>query len=277
MFFYIKYKYKGEYILYKLIAFDIDGTILPHGDVELSPEILKMFEDLKKAGYVTAFVTGREFITINKMIDTPNVDYFLGANGTFIYDMKKKETLWEKVVPFYEYKNLEKYCEENNINLSVITQHSVFFRDKGSYQGNWFWDQFYDLIKPLDDDKIQKEDIHQITVRTTDTDEQKQVLEFVKTLSEIEVNTTWPQGMFVGPTGVNKASGLKRLGDRINIKLEEMVAFGDGSNDFEMLKEVGYGVAMEIADDDLKAVANDTCGKAADFGPLNKLKEMKIL
>ncbi len=44
--------------------------------------------------------------------------------------------------------------------------------------------------------------------------------------------------MFVGPMGVNKASGLERLGDRINIKLEEMVAFGDGSNDFEMLKEV---------------------------------------
>ncbi len=263
--------------MYKLIAFDIDGTILPHGNTELAPEILKMFEDLKEAGYVVAFVTGREFITIDKMIETPNVDYFLGANGTFIYDMKKRETIWEKVVPFYEYKILEQYCEKQNINLSVITKNSVFFKDKGSYQGNWFWDQFYDLIKPLDDEKIKQEDIHQVTVRTNDEEEQKQVLEFVKTLTQIEVNTTWPQGMFVGPTGVNKASGLLRLGNMLNIKLEEMVAFGDGSNDIAMIKEVGYGVAMEIATDELKALADDICGKAADFGTLNKLKEMKII
>ncbi len=263
--------------MHKLIAFDIDGTILPHGDIELAPEILKMFEDLKKAGYKTAFVTGREFITINKMIDTPNIDYFLGANGTFIYDMKKKETIWEQVVPFSEYKVLKSYCEENNINLSVITQNSVFFRDKGSYQGNWFWDQFYDLIKPLNDEEVEKEDIHQITVRTTNVEEQQSVLEFVKTLTQIEVNTTWPQGMFVGPMGVNKASGLERLCKVLNIKMEEIVAFGDGANDFEMLKEVGYGVAMEIANEELKAVANDTCGKAADFATITKLKEMGIL
>ncbi|TCG10596.1 YcsE-related riboflavin metabolism phosphatase [Mycoplasma todarodis] len=263
--------------MYKLIAFDIDGTILPHGDIELAPEILKMFEELKKAGYITAFVTGREFITINKMINTPNVDYFLGANGTFIYDMKKKETLWEQVVPFSEYKVLKKYCEDNNINLSVITQNSVFFRDKGSYQGNWFWDQFYNLIKPLVDEDVEKEDIHQITVRTADVEEQQKVLDFVKTLTQIEVNTTWPQGMFVGPMGVNKATGLKRLGKMINVDMSEIVAFGDGNNDKEMLAEVGYGVAMEIANDELKAIAKDTCGKAADFATITKLKEMKIL
>ncbi len=263
--------------MYKLIAFDIDGTILPHGDTELSTEILKMFKDLKKAGYITAFVTGREFITINKMIDTPNVDYFIGANGTFIYDMKNKKTLWEQVVSFSDYKLLKKYCENNNINLSVITQNSVFFRDKGSYQGNWFWDQFYDLIKPLNDEDVEKEDIHQITVRTANVEEQKNVLKYVKTLTEIEVNTTWPQGMFVGPMGVNKASGLERLCKMLNIKMEEIVAFGDGANDFEMLKEVGCGIAMEIASDELKSIANDTCGKAADFATINKLKEMKII
>ncbi len=263
--------------MYKLVAFDIDGTILPNGHKELSPEVLKMFEKLKKAGYIVAYATGRETITIDKMIDTPNVDYFLGANGTFIYDMKKKETLWETNVKYEDYKPLEEFCELHNINLSVITQHSVYFKNKDQYKENWFWGQFYDLIKPLNDPSMKDENIQQITIRTSNSDEKDMVHEFVKNVDNLTINTIWDTGMFLGAKGVNKATGLERLGKMLNIKLSEMIAFGDGQNDHEMLKEVGMGIAMEKSSDKLKALANDICEKVEDFGTIKKLEEMNII
>lgn len=46
---------------------------------------------------------------------------------------------------------------------------------------------------------------------------------------------------------VNKATGLQYLSEKLNIKPEEMCAFGDGGNDLEMLRYVGHGVAMKNA------------------------------
>lgn len=56
---------------------------------------------------------------------------------------------------------------------------------------------------------------------------------------------------------VNKAEGLKILCERLSILPEEVVAFGDEDNDFEMIQFAGCGVAMGNAIDALKAQAND--------------------
>ncbi len=263
--------------MYKLIAFDIDGTILPYGNKELAPEILNMFNDLKKAGFKTAFVTARTFVRIGKMIDTPNIDYFIGANGTFVYDMKMKDNLFEHKVPFSKYKIIKEYCEKNDISFNVSTPNSVYFNDLSISKNNIYWEPYLNSIKKLDNKLIKDQGIHQIAIKTLDESQQEGVIRFIKSIPGVEINTIWSGEIFIGPTGTNKAFGLKKLSELINIKLKEIIAFGDGVNDFEMLKEVGYGIAMETASEELKAIANDTCGKVADFATLSKLKEMKII
>ena len=53
---------------------------------------------------------------------------------------------------------------------------------------------------------------------------------------------------------------MVRLGERLGIRREEIMAFGDGSNDLKMLKEVGTGVAMENAKDEVKEAADYIAG-----------------
>eukprot|EP00041_Stephanoeca_diplocostata_P038243 m.1488699 g.1488699 ORF g.1488699 m.1488699 type:complete len:131 (+) comp25188_c1_seq1:452-844(+) len=57
------------------------------------------------------------------------------------------------------------------------------------------------------------------------------------------------------PPAMNKSSGLRWVATHLGIDMAECVAFGDNSNDFEMLRDAGYGVAMHNARDDVKAVA----------------------
>jgi HAD superfamily hydrolase (TIGR01484 family) len=122
--------------MFKLVALDIDGTILVEGEKSLSPKIIELLARLKAKNIVTAFCTGRDFITIGTMLETPNVDYFIGANGTFVYDLKNKKMLYEDAIKYKNYKILEDFCHKNNINISVVSRNSVFFDDKSKMEDN---------------------------------------------------------------------------------------------------------------------------------------------
>ena len=58
--------------------------------------------------------------------------------------------------------------------------------------------------------------------------------------------------LVINPKGVNKANTLKELGRIENISLDEIISFGDGLNDLEVIDGVGLGVAMGNALDEIK-------------------------
>ncbi|MCF0111920.1 MAG: HAD hydrolase family protein, partial [Erysipelotrichaceae bacterium] len=55
----------------------------------------------------------------------------------------------------------------------------------------------------------------------------------------------------------NKGFGLLKVCELLDIKPENVMAFGDTSNDNEMLKEAGYAVCMCNGTDDTKALADE--------------------
>jgi Cof subfamily protein (haloacid dehalogenase superfamily) len=62
----------------------------------------------------------------------------------------------------------------------------------------------------------------------------------------------------IAPKPISKATGLKKiLGQGYTIGLDEVIAFGDGYNDIDLLQQVGWGVAVENAFPEVKAVANE--------------------
>lgn len=71
----------------------------------------------------------------------------------------------------------------------------------------------------------------------------------------------------LAPKAISKASALELvLKEKYNISLSEVVAFGDNYNDIEMLREVGLGIAVDNAHDEVKAVADEVTLKNTDDG-----------
>ena len=58
------------------------------------------------------------------------------------------------------------------------------------------------------------------------------------------------------PKNVNKASAIKKITEKLNLNMDQVMAFGDAQNDIEMLKQVKIGVAMENAMDEVKKVSD---------------------
>ena len=65
----------------------------------------------------------------------------------------------------------------------------------------------------------------------------------------------------VSSKNVSKYAAIKKLADLLNIKNDEIVAFGDSPNDLDMIKNCGFGVSMKNALDEVKKVSDATTVK----------------
>ncbi|VEU59464.1 YcsE-related riboflavin metabolism phosphatase [Mesomycoplasma neurolyticum] len=263
---------------YKLIVFDIDGTLLPFGVESLSAKTKKMVHELKEKGYVVVFATGREFVTIGTLLDDIPVDYFIGANGAFIYDLNKKEVVFENKIILSEFQTLSNFLEKFNCEYSVMTDKWGYFSD-GHDLDTWFLSPHKENFKNLCELTCDEEPLHLVTIRANDKSFKNTVQEFIdKNNLNMEINAQWSKGFFIGPKNTNKATGLKKLYKFTKITLDEMIAFGDSSNDVEMLSEVGYSVALAGGWSYLKTIAKDVTTKTVEEdGVYYKLKELGIL
>ena len=75
------------------------------------------------------------------------------------------------------------------------------------------------------------------------------------------------------PFGTNKAKGIRKFQEILDIRPEECLTFGDEYNDIEMLKSVPYGVAMQHAKEGVRAAANYQTARVEDI--LEKLIDAK--
>ena len=80
------------------------------------------------------------------------------------------------------------------------------------------------------------------------------------------VTTSLPTLLEIGHHGVSKGTGLRFLADTLGIDPADVVAFGDGENDLELLEAAGYGIAIEGGHPLLLTVADATCAGPAEEG-----------
>ena len=58
---------------------------------------------------------------------------------------------------------------------------------------------------------------------------------------------------------INKGIAIKKIQELYNITSDECMAFGDQMNDYELLKSVKYGYAMDNAVEPIKEIAYAVC------------------
>ena len=77
--------------------------------------------------------------------------------------------------------------------------------------------------------------------------------------------------------GVYKGSGLAKLCERRGVAMADVVAFGDGENDVEFVRDAGLGVAMKNGRDAVKQVAQrGTAHTNAEDGVARELAALQM-
>ncbi|MDJ1648843.1 YcsE-related riboflavin metabolism phosphatase [Mycoplasma phocimorsus] len=265
----------------KLIAFDIDGTLIEYGQHSVKENVLQMLDTLKKKEYKVALVTGRNYITIGDKLDLfEEVDYFIGANGIFVYDVKQKKEIYN------DYINLE-HVKIIMPKLLDVVDSGYLCDDKHLYISktldttNWFMKQWVDFLKPLDYNIINPDTISIIALTHSDPLQYNKVEQVIKeTHLPLSITSTWTRGTFISNKNVDKWTGLDWLAKHLGLTLENVMAFGDGSNDIKMIQHSGIGIAVQGKDyaiDTINKVADYICDSPKEDGPYRFLKENKFI
>ena len=81
----------------------------------------------------------------------------------------------------------------------------------------------------------------------------------------------------VYPKGTSKLTGIKVIAEHFDLSLEDVIAFGDGMNDLEMVQGVKMGIAMGNAHPKLKEVAAMITDSVNENGIYNALIRLGLI
>lgn len=247
---------------YKLIALDLDGTLVRKNQT-VSPHTQEVLRRVQEQGVKVVIASGRPTYGTAPIADLLHVGdyggYLMSFNGGAIYDWATKEMLYSKmldssVLPYlYECSkqhgfHIMTYVGSNIIAEVADNSYIQFTSMRNKMPVRVVPNFLAEVTSPLAKCMIvgDPEPLHQLE------------LEMVPHLKgKAEAYRSEPFFLEIVPQGIEKAKGLATLLEKIGMKREELMAFGDGYNDISMLQFAGMGVAMGNAAEEIR--------KAADF------------
>ena len=247
----------------KAIFFDIDGTLIPHGEMEIPQSVLNALRELKNQGVKLFIATGRPPMSIKHVTDQFEFDGFLTANGQYCFN--KETIIHEKYIEKESLELLLPYMIENKISV-------LFARlDKCFRTG---YETFFEKTWPIyDKETICDEKIVQLMAEIKPEEDE----EFLKHLPGCK-SARWTDAFAdIIPIEGGKEYGINKIIEHYNISLDEVMAIGDGGNDITMLRHVPHSVAMGNAKDEVKANASYITTHILDDGIINAFKHFNLL
>ncbi|MCE6115281.1 HAD-IIB family hydrolase [Mycoplasmopsis agalactiae] len=257
----------------KIFSYDLDGTLLMSNN-KVHPVTKKAFHDVHKKGGINILNTGRGLLKVLPLLDEfDGIDYFICSNGALIYDVKNKKHIVVGRLESDVFEKMFEYAYKNNLIISFDTADFTATYVNKDADGNFpEWIMKQDI---MDFAHIKFSDYETMSKVASDSDSIiTQVA--IRNPNEIAIETTkYFSNLYkdkysvyltnriytdVNPLGISKWNGLKEFMKIYNLHDCTIYAFGDSSNDVEILQNAHYGFAMENATDDAKAVATEIIG-----------------
>lgn len=246
----------------KLIATDIDGTILKH-NFEFNQEVKDCIKKLTSEGIKVVLVTGRmhsatDYIAEELGLETPIVSY----QGGLI--KHKNKTLYEKHLDPHRAREIINWAKKNAIHLNLYMDDRLYVEKDDAIIRRYTGErQAGFLVKSFDE--IELGNINKMLAIDFD-DENKVTMwrDYLKTKYEdIHVVKSMPYFCEICHPQAQKSCAVEFLQEYWELDKKEIMTIGDQDNDIELLKAGGIKVAMGNATENLKQVADfitDTVG-----------------
>lgn len=247
--------------MYKLIALDMDGTLLT-SEKKIAESTKIALKKAEEKGVKIVLASGRPIDGITRSLEELDLlkkdDYVLSYNGGVVQNTRTKEIVSKAVLKGSDLKLLYEISKDLNVNIHAFSAKEGLITPKNSeytqHEAN-----INGINITIKDFKEIDDNEEIIKVMMIDPAEildpaieklPKEVYEKYSVFKSAE--------FFLEFTNkeVDKGLSLKKLGEYLGIKKEEIIACGDAGNDLSMVKYAGLGVAMGNATDDVKKVAD---------------------
>ena len=270
--------------MYKLVAIDLDGTMLNKYGV-ITENTKNVIKKVQEKGVEVIIASGRPINSVKNFSKEINSQkYFISGNGAITYDIKNDKILYENILNKNKVLQVIKICEENSIYYNVYTENGIIAKNL-NYNTLYYYKE---NLNKLEENKthinivesiydyIEKRDEKILKIMICDGSKTifNSIMKKIREITDIEILDVSHMSRKIIKQGteeialeyfyteisakdVDKWNALEKLIELMNITKEEVVTIGDNANDIKMLKNAGLGVAMGESAPYVKECANE--------------------
>lgn len=236
----------------KLIALDLDGTLL-NSDGIVSEATKAHLQKLKEQGHIVTIATGR--ILNRALVGTDGAEfanYIVSDAGAAVFKNnginKEWEEVYAQVLSKDTVKNISSYYDKDKfMTINICDRNKIHH-----------YDQTVNITEFLEN----VDEIIHVSVTFINNEFVEGYLKIytekfpnlkVEVMQDSFGEVKWLE---IAQKGVEKYKGITEVAKLEGILNENIIAFGDGLNDVDMLKKCGVGVAMKNALSEVKEQAD---------------------
>ncbi len=270
---------------YKLLVTDMDGTLLNH-EKKITEKTKQALLRLQEEGVRIVMASGRMKPRLEEYAKEIKMDQYGGfiveANGVALYDYQNDEHTDIGWMSNKEAKEVFHWLRTHwsKVEIAVMGTVNVYsFLPEVQIESHYFNDQNPDSKRNREIIPISSiEEVNDQIAKICVCDEPHIINAIYESLEELKDRywygrtlTTWLE---IGPLYTSKKHAVMKILEKLNIRSDEVLAFGDGENDLTML-EAFHGVAMKNAHNLVKQRISTTTGSCDEDGIVMYLESLR--
>lgn len=254
----------------KAVFFDVDGTLLCHGEQGIRPGVSRALAALRERGVRLFLATGRHPL---EYPDFGGVafDGYISINGQYCY--RGDQVLYQNTILQEDRAALIRWLEEKD-RACMFVQDRVIFANRVNDAVREYQAFVHLPLPPIaSPERILDGPLFQVMPFVSPEEE----LDLLRVMPHCRA-TRWSHLCSdVIPREGGKAVGILRMLEHFGLTAAEAAAFGDGENDITMLQTVGLGIAMDNASAAVKAAARRIAPPPEQDGVAHALMELGLI
>lgn len=261
---------------YKLVALDVDGTLVEPGCGCARPAVQRAVSAVQALGAKIVIASGRcQFAAVDAgVLSGIRPDYAVCSGGAQLIDAAGHELFAQTFTPAQAGALLD-FCESRGRELafSFSDRYDVCIGHEAVRQ---YYRNMAEHAEFLRDAQSRARQLEEMPYAAFCHMPREDVAEFGRLYGQLGLRFVpyGPDWYDICQTGLTKASGLAELLRLLGLSAGEMLAVGDAENDLEMLKMAGLGVAMGNAAPAVKAAAGRIAPDVKEDGAALLLEEI---
>ena len=255
----------------KLIASDIDGTLVEDGTNRLNPEVLDVILQLRNKGIQFAAATGRQWASIESIFGPIKERIFylsdngayVGCHGRNLFLNTIERELAQELIADIHRAGLDVVLSGPDVVYLDMRNDDLFY---------WMRDGYRYRVKRVDDLLAVEDQFIKVSAYRNHGIETKIDGLCSKYGDRLKVTVSGDMWMDVTALGVNKGAAIQLVQESLGITPAETMVFGDQLNDIEMIRQAYYSFAVGNARPEVKAAARFQTDTNVNDGVLKILK-----
>ncbi len=252
---------------YKLIACDLDGTLLSD-DAVVTKENFDAIKKITDAGVLFVPFTGRAMYEMPRnVVECEDIRYIVSSNGAVICDKQTGERITH-CFTVERFKEIFQLLKRYQVTMTIHYEgKSITPADKVSDEAFDYYcvNDYYrkhirttnETMENFDEYFSEDREAEMLSIFFRHEEELQDCYRELEAMGDVDITASTKGNLEIIRRGALKGAALVKLANKLSIPLSEVIAAGDSRNDLSMLREAGLALAASNAIDVVKEACHE--------------------